>query len=85
MSGDPNRPPPGDDDAPDRELVAALDGAGAFIAFYATEARAKQLEPGIRKNANRFKGVVVRDQNTTVVYTKKPSENVRESIENCLF
>jgi hypothetical protein len=85
VSGDPGRRPPGDADAPDRELVAALKGAGAFIAFYASEARAKALEPGIRKNADRFKGVVVRDRNTTVVYTKKPPDDVRKRIEACLF
>jgi hypothetical protein len=84
VSGDPNRRPPGYD-SPDRELVAAISGIGAFIAFYATEARAKELEPGVRRNAGRFKGVVVRDQNTTVVYTAKPSDDVRERVEDCLF
>jgi hypothetical protein len=84
VSGDPNRRPPGDD-SPERELVAAISGTGAFIAFYATEARAKELEPEVRKNAARFKGVVVRDQNTSVIYTKKPSDDVRKRVEGCLF
>jgi hypothetical protein len=85
VSGDPARKPPGGDDAPDRELVAAVNATGAFIAFYATEAAAKRLEPGVRANAKRFKGVVVRDQNTTIVYTKKPSDDVRKRVEGCVF
>lgn len=86
VTGDPKaRPQPGDTDAPDHELIASLQDTSAFIAFYDSEARAKALEPGIRKNAERFKGVVVRDQNTTVIYTKKPSDDFREKVEGCVF
>jgi hypothetical protein len=85
VTGDPDHRPPGAPRGLERELVAGLQSTGAFIAFYDTEAHAKAAEPGARKNARRFKGVVVRDQNTAIIYTKKPSGDVRKRVEGCLF
>jgi len=85
VTGDPDHRPPGGGIGLERELVASLESAGAFIAFYDTEAHAKAAEPGVRKGADKFGGLVVRDQNTTIAYTKKPSGDVRKRVEDCLF
>jgi hypothetical protein len=85
VTGDPDHRPPGAPAGLERELVAAVASTGAFIAFYDTDAHAKAAEPEARKNASRFKGIVVRDQNTSVIYTKKPSDDVRKLVEGCLF
>jgi hypothetical protein len=85
VTGDPDHRPPGGDPGLERELVASVKGAGAFIAFYDTEAHAKASEPGVRKSADKFGGLVVRDQNTTIAYTNEPSGDVRKRVEDCLF
>ena len=85
VTGDPDHRPPGGPPGLERELVVALSGAGAFIAFYDTGAHAKAAEPDVRKSAEKFGGLVVRDQNTTIAYTKKPAGDVRRRIEDCVF
>jgi hypothetical protein len=85
VTGDPDHRPPGGDPGLQRELVASLENTGGFIAFYDTETHAKAAEPGVRKSADKFGGLVVRDQNTTIAYTKKPSGDVRKRIESCVF
>ena len=74
---------PSDRDAPDVELVVS-GRAGAFLAFYDELARAEQLDPELRENAERFDGDVERIDRVTIIFTKKPSDAVRDAVRGCV-
>ena len=77
------RPGPGDEDAPDLELVLSA-GAPAFVALYADPGRARENAPSIRRNARRFHGSVDRLGRVTIVWVKPPSATLSAAVHDCV-
>lgn len=78
------RPGPGDEDAPDLELVLSRLDAPAFVALYADPGRARENAPSIRRRARHFHGSVDRLGRVTIVWVKPPSATVRDSVHACV-
>jgi hypothetical protein len=67
--------------SPDGELITT----GAFIAFYTHAHKAQRLEPGIKQNARRFGGQVVRHGAVTVLWIHPPASGLRNALSGCAF
>jgi len=78
------RPGPGDEDAPDLELILNRPGAWALVAMYADPARARENAPMIRRNARRGDATVERAGRATVVWLKPPYAGVRKAVRGCV-
>jgi hypothetical protein len=78
------RPGPGDEDAPDLELVLREPGPPAFVALYADPARARENAPRIRRIARRFHGSVERRGRITIVWVKRPGAERRAAVLGCV-
>jgi PASTA domain len=78
------RPNPGDEDAPDLELVLREPGPPAFVALYADPARARENAPRIRRIARRFHGSVERRGRITIVWVRRPGAERRAAVLGCI-
>jgi hypothetical protein len=71
--------------SPDGELIAGDRDGGAFIAFYTDASKAQRLEPDIRRNASRFRGLVERQGAVTVLWIHQPASSLRRAVLACAF
>jgi hypothetical protein len=78
------RPGPGDEDAPDLELVLREPGPPAFVALYADPWRARENAPSIRRIARHFHGSVERRGRITIVWVKRPGAERRAAVLGCI-
>jgi hypothetical protein len=78
------RPGPGDENAPDLELVLHGLDAQAFVALYADPWRARENAPSIRRNARRGGGSVERRGRITIIWVKQPSADRRAAVRGCI-
>jgi hypothetical protein len=78
------RPGPGDEDAPDLELVLREPGPPAFVALYADPARARENAPMVRRNTRRFHGSVERRGRITIIWVKPPGAARRSAVLGCV-
>ena len=78
------RPGPGDEDAPDLEIVLNRPGIRAFVALYADPGRARENAPMVRRNARRGHARVERSGRVTIVWVKPPSPGLREAVVGCV-
>jgi hypothetical protein len=78
------RPQPGDEDAPDLELLLTHPNAWAFAAFYADPARGRENLPMIRRNARRFNGVIEVRRRVTIIWVRRPDGALRSRAWRCL-
>lgn len=76
---------PGDDDAPDGELLAP---GPTFIAFYSTVRRAEELADELRTRATELGGTTTRHGRITVLYVEVPGTGAGgepdDRIEECV-
>ncbi len=82
--GGPVLPTPGPN-SPEGELIGTKATAPTFIAFYTSSRKARQLEPREIQNAKHLGGQVVRRGAVTVVWTRPPTSQLRNSVEACAF
>lgn len=75
----PNPPGPAQ---PDGEIVITS-GSPSFIAFYTSVARARRLEPAIRRTAARSHVQIERRGAVTIAWTDSPAGARRETIWTC--
>jgi hypothetical protein len=78
------RPRPGDENAPDLELVLGEPGPPAFVALYADPWRAREYAPSIRRNPRRFQGSVERRGRITIVWVKGLGAEDRAAVRGCI-
>jgi hypothetical protein len=76
---------PGDEDAPDAELLFGEPTPQAIIALYRDVRRARLYLPQIRKNAEAFDGIVERRGGVTIVWIDRPSPRVRAEVQECVW
>lgn len=73
------------DEPNDGVLTLARGRYSAEVAYYEGLARAKRLEPSLRRNAKRFHGLVYRIARATVIWTGPPSDAAQSDADNCLM
>jgi hypothetical protein len=78
------RPAPGDEDAPDLEIVVDRPGARVLVALYADPARAREKAAVIRHEARRSDAAVERAGRVTLVWAKPPYPALREAVLGCV-
>lgn len=71
--------------SPEGELIVTKATAPTFIAFYTSSRKARQLEPRVIQNAKHLGGQVVRRGAVTVLWTRPPTSQLRNSVETCAF
>jgi hypothetical protein len=71
-------------DEPDGELALTRGSDAALLAYYEDLAKARRLEPELRRNARRFKGVVYRRGRVTAVWTSGSSDEARRDVDACI-
>jgi hypothetical protein len=76
-------PGPGDEDAPDVDLLLRHRDAMASVALYADPVRARALEPAVRRNVPR-RGVLERRRYATYVWYAPPAERRRRPAHGCI-
>jgi hypothetical protein len=69
---------------PDGELILGNGYPEAFVAFYEDPAAAQRKEPRIMRNAGRLRGEVERRGAVTVLWTRPPQRQLRQSLQTCL-
>jgi hypothetical protein len=78
------RPGPGDEDAPDLELVLRHAEAGAFVALYADPARARENAPAIGRRIRAAGGLMERLGRVTIAWVKPPAAALHEAVHGCV-
>lgn len=78
------RPGPGDDDAPDLELVLSHVEARAFVALYADPARAHENAPALGRRIRAGGGVVERLDRVTIAWVEPPAAALRGAVHGCV-
>jgi hypothetical protein len=78
------RPGPGDEAAPDLELVLSHVDAGAFVALYADPARARENAPAIGRRIRAGGGLMERLGRVTIAWVKPPAVALREAAHRCV-
>jgi hypothetical protein len=82
VTGGPVLPAQGSN-SPDGELLVVNGTAPVFIAFYSSSRKARQLEHAVAQNAKRLGGEIVRRGAVTVVWTRRPTRQLRRTVEKC--
>lgn len=78
----PSRPP--DPVQPDGELVISSSSDPTFIAFYTDAARAKRIEPALRRDDSGKHVLLERRGAVTIVWTQAPAAALRHTIWGCV-
>jgi hypothetical protein len=71
--------------SPDGELILGGAKAGAYITFYTSAARAKQLEPQLAENTRRAHGRLERRGAVALLFLGHPAETFRAAVSDCAF
>lgn len=69
---------------PDAALTLERGRDAAEVAFYERTRHAKRLEPDLRANARRIRGVAYRRHRATIVWFRPPTEKGRRAVDDCL-
>jgi hypothetical protein len=78
----PSRPP--DPGQPDGELVISSSTHPTFIAFYTDAARAKRIEPALRREDAHKPVVLERRGAVTIAWTQAPAADLRRAVWGCV-
>lgn len=78
------RPGPGEEDAPDLELVLSHKEAWAFVALYADPARAREHAPAIRRRIEGAGGLLEQLGRVNIAWVKPPAARLREAVHGCV-
>jgi hypothetical protein len=78
----PSHPP--DPVQPDGELVVSSSGYPAFIAFYTDAARAKRIEPELRREDAHKHVLLERRGAVTIAWSQAPASDLRQAVWGCV-